>query len=170
MTVNVSFVSFLNFLVGNLEANCTIVASQKGQIGKHPKAGESRMPGKQLLIVDDDITSLDIISLLFEKKGFFVCRGSDGAAAVTGCEETKPDLVILDLMMPGMNGIEAATAIRNSGYKQPIVAFTASSDPALHKNALAAGCNSVLTKPCRAKNLVEQIEAIIASSLESEQL
>jgi len=122
------------------------------------------MSGKQLLIVDDDITSLDIIALFFEKKGFQVSRTSDGAAAVAGCQDNKPDLVIMDLMMPGMNGIEAATAIRNSGYKQPIVAFTASSDPALHQDALAAGCNSVLTKPCRAKSLVEQIEAIIAKS------
>ncbi|HMO19097.1 MAG TPA: response regulator [Oligoflexia bacterium] len=120
------------------------------------------MPKKNLLIVDDDITSLDIIALLFEKKGFRVARTTGGEQAILDCKNNKPDLVIMDLMMPGVNGVEATSAIRASGFTQPIVGFTASSDPALHKDAILAGCNEILTKPCRAKALVERIECIMA--------
>ena len=113
---------------------------------------------KQILVVDDDITSLDIVAFVFEKKGFSVERAADGQAAIDFLRENEVDLAIFDLMMPGMNGDEAVRLIRSQSIsKAPIIAFTAIDDPGLHQRATEAGCNSVLTKPCSTDKLVKEI-------------
>jgi two-component system response regulator ResD len=114
---------------------------------------------KQILVVDDDITSLDIVAFVFEKRGFNVERAADGPAAVQFLKTNQIDLAIFDLLMPGMNGVEAVELIRKSNLTQaPIIAFTAVDDPDLHESAVKAGCNSVLTKPCSTDRLVKEIK------------
>lgn len=113
---------------------------------------------KQILVVDDDITSLDIVSFLFEKRGYTVNRAADGYAALDFLKTNDIDLAIVDLMMPGMNGVETVEQMRTQGLTTaPIIAFTAIDDPQLHDDALQAGCNSVLTKPCPTERLVREI-------------
>lgn len=110
-------------------------------------------------MVDDDITSLDIVAFVFEKRGFNVERAADGPAAVKFLKDEEVDLAIFDLMMPGMNGVEAVEIIRKGGLSSaPIIAFTAVDDPELHERAIKAGCNSVLTKPCSTDRLVKEIK------------
>jgi len=114
---------------------------------------------KQILVVDDDITSLDIVAFVFEKRGFKVERAADGPAAVKFLQDNEIDLAIFDLLMPGMNGVEAVRLIRDGNLsKAPIIAFTAVDDPDLHESAVTAGCNSVLTKPCSTDRLVKEIK------------
>lgn len=113
---------------------------------------------KQILVVDDDITSLDLVSFLFEKQGYSVSRCGDGFAALNFLRENPVDLAIVDLMMPGINGVETILQIRKENLTQaPIIAFTAIDDPQLHDDALEAGCSSVLTKPCPTDRLVREI-------------
>jgi len=113
---------------------------------------------KQILVVDDDITSLDIVSFLFEKRGYTVNRAGDGYAALQFLKSNAVDLAIVDLMMPGINGVDAIAQMRSQKLTEaPIIAFTAIDDPQLHEDALAAGCNSVLTKPCPTERLVKEI-------------
>jgi two-component system response regulator VicR len=120
------------------------------------------MTEKKILLVDDDITSLDIVSVLFEKKGYEVIRTAGGKKAIEVLEELTPDLVLLDLMMPEYNGVEAMQEIRSRGIKVPVIAFTASNDPCLHDLAVEAGCIEVVTKPCRSRVLLEIVEKSIA--------
>jgi CheY-like chemotaxis protein len=120
------------------------------------------MNEKQILLVDDDITSLDIVSVLFEKKGYEVIRKAGGKSAIEALGEITPDLVLLDLMMPEYDGVETMKEIRSMGINVPVIAFTASSDSDLHDLALEAGCVGVITKPCRSKMLIEIVEKSIA--------
>lgn len=113
---------------------------------------------KQILVIDDDITSLDIVSFVFEKQGYTVTRFADGHSAIDFLQNNVVDLTIIDLMMPQINGIDTVRLIRTEKLTDcPIIAFTAVDDPQLHQAAIDAGCNSVLTKPCPTEKLVREI-------------
>ena len=118
--------------------------------------------GKQkILIIDDDVTALDIVDFLFEDNGFEVVRRADAISALECIEAEKPDIALVDLMMPKMNGQECVRQIRKKGLTLPIVAFTALDDPEVHREALDAGCNLVLTKPCKPNILIKHIEEFV---------
>lgn len=121
------------------------------------------MTNPKILIVDDDMTALDIVDFLFEDKGFEVVRRADGQSAVDCVREVNPDVILVDLMMPHMSGQEAVRLIRGQGFRMPIVAFTAVDDPDIHREALSAGCNLVLTKPCKPTLLVQHINQLLNS-------
>lgn len=117
------------------------------------------MSSKHILIIDDDITSLDIISYFFEEKGYQVDRCADGHAAIEYVKKTTPDLLLVDLLMPQINGVETVKRVRSLGLESvPIIAFTAVDDPELHREAMEAGCNEVLTKPCPTDKLLKHIQ------------
>lgn len=116
---------------------------------------------KNILIIDDDVTALDIVDFLFEEKGFEVARYTDGISALASIKTKTPDIVLIDLMMPQMNGQETVRQMRAFGLGAPVVAFTALDDPDIHQEALDAGCNLVLTKPCKPATLVAEIERLL---------
>lgn len=116
---------------------------------------------RNILFVDDDITSLDIMAILFEKKGFQVSRSADGNQAVSAVGESEPDIVVVDLMMPEVDGVKTVEKMREAGFEKPVIAFTASNDIELHNKALAAGCAKVLTKPCKAQLLVQSVSELL---------
>ena len=122
------------------------------------------MSGKRILIIDDDVTALDIVDYLFEEKGYDVVRRADGISALECVEEVEPDIILIDLMMPRMNGQECVRQIRGKGIEVPVVAFTALDDPEVHQEAMDAGCNVVLTKPCKPNKLVVEIEKLLAQA------
>jgi CheY-like chemotaxis protein len=119
------------------------------------------MSEKKILIIDDDVTALDIVDFLFEDKGFEVVRRTDGISALDCLAQVNPDIILIDLMMPEMNGQECIGHIRSKGFNTPIVAFTALDDPEVHKEATDAGANLVLTKPCKPAVLVKHIESLL---------
>ena len=103
------------------------------------------MAERKILIIDDDVTALDIVDFLFEDHGYEVVRRADGQSALDYIETEIPDIILIDLMMPGMNGQECIKLLRSRGVKVPIVAFTALDDPEVHKEVLENGGNLVLT-------------------------
>jgi CheY-like chemotaxis protein len=115
----------------------------------------------RILIVDDDITALDIVDILFEGQGFEVIRHPSALSALENLQEAKPDVILIDLMMPRMAGQECVRQMRSQGIKVPIVAFTALDDPRVHQEACDAGCTKVLLKPCKSKELVKEIESLL---------
>ncbi len=119
---------------------------------------------KKILIIDDDMTALDIVDYLFEDKGYEVVRAADGQSAIDTVEQVKPNAILVDLMMPKMNGQETVRQIRKLGVDVPIVAFTALDDPEVHQEALDAGCNLVLTKPCKPNVLIKHIEELLVDA------
>jgi CheY-like chemotaxis protein len=119
------------------------------------------MAGKKILIIDDDMTALDIVDFLFEEKGYNVVRRADGITALECVEQEQPDIILIDLMMPRMSGQEAVRQIRAKGIRVPIVVFTAVDDPEVHHEALEAGSDVVITKPCKPDALVKSVEKLL---------
>ena len=116
---------------------------------------------RKIMIIDDDVTALDIVDFLFEEKGFEVIRRADGISALECIDSIDPDIVLIDLMMPKMNGQETVRQLRKKGITVPVVAFTALDDPDIHQEAVDAGCNLVLTKPCKPNILVQHIQNLL---------
>ncbi|NBW39745.1 response regulator [bacterium] len=116
---------------------------------------------KKILIIDDDMIALDIVDLLFEEHGFEVIRSSDGCRAISAIDDTAPDIVLVDLMMPKMSGQECIQALRAKGLNVPIVAFTAIDDPEVHADVETLGGSLVLTKPCKPSLLLKEVEALL---------
>lgn len=112
-------------------------------------------------LVDDDITSLDITSYLVENRGYKVERSADGAKAIKEIQASAPDVLVVDLLMPEIDGIETVQQVRKLGFTGPIIAFTAVDDSDLHERAREAGCQEILTKPCRPEKLIATIERIL---------
>lgn len=115
----------------------------------------------RILIIDDDITALDLIDLLFRKSGFESMRLLSGLSANKTIVEYKPDVLLIDLMMPDISGADTIKAIRADGHDLPIIAFTAQSDSDYQDLALQAGANQVLTKPYSTSKLVTLISEYV---------
>jgi DNA-binding response OmpR family regulator len=122
------------------------------------------MHSRTILIVDDDLTSLDLIDLLFDRAGFQVIKSVDGKSALETLNVSNPDIILIDLMMPGMNGKDCIEKVRASGINVPIIAFTALQDPGYHLQTMSVGADIVLTKPCKPEKLIKHVNKLLGIS------
>lgn len=114
------------------------------------------MPGR-VLVVDDDTALAEMIGIVLDSEGYDPTFCSDGALAVAKFRDEEPDLVLLDVMLPGMDGIEICEAIRaESGV--PIIMLTAKSDTTDVVRGLEAGADDYIVKPFDPKELVARIK------------
>lgn len=112
----------------------------------------------KILVVDDDPAINEMLTIVLEAEGFATESVTDGAAAVPAFRSTQPDLILLDLMLPGMNGIDICREIRKeSGV--PIVMLTAKTDTVDVVLGLESGADDYITKPFKPKELVARIRA-----------
>lgn len=108
--------------------------------------------GKRILIADDNEDALTVTSTLLRLQGYEVLAVDDGREAVAAVSAFRPDMVILDINMPGLDGYQAAAAVRRQpGAPAPlIVALTARNEPADVERAYAAGFDRHIVKPATA--------------------
>lgn len=118
---------------------------------------------KKILVVDDDIHATTLFKTLFTAKGFEALVVNDSEIAVDVAKSEKPDLIILDLMMPAPNGFVVCRELRADPKFSdiPIVIFTAMGDNESKEAALEAGADEFLTKPFRVEDLMQRIRALI---------
>jgi len=117
----------------------------------------------RILVVDDDTALAEMIGIVLRTEGFEPHFCADGQEAVEVFRETKPDLVLLDLMLPGVDGIEVCRRIRQeSGV--PILMLTAKSDTADVVKGLESGADDYMVKPFNPKELVARIRARLRPS------
>jgi two-component system response regulator MtrA len=110
----------------------------------------------KILVVDDDTALAEMIGIVLRTEGFEPSFCADGAIAIDSYHATKPDLILLDLMLPGMDGIEVCSRIRaESGV--PIIMLTAKSDTADVVKGLECGADDYMVKPFNPKELVARI-------------
>ncbi len=103
-----------------------------------------------ILVVDDDIALAEMIGIVLENDGYRVVFCSDGSQALSQFQEHNPDLVLLDVMLPGMDGFDVCRAIRRVS-DAPIVMLTARSDTADVVTGLEAGADDYVPKPFKPK-------------------
>jgi two-component system response regulator MtrA len=112
----------------------------------------------RVLVVDDDPALSEMLSIVLRGEGFDTAVVSDGPRALPAVRELRPDVVLLDLMLPGMNGIDVCRAIRaESGV--PIVMLTAKSDTVDVVLGLESGADDYVIKPFKPKELVARMRA-----------
>jgi pilus assembly protein CpaE len=123
------------------------------------------MPAK-ILIVDDDLQSLKLIGLMLQRRGYTIDAARGGTQAVSKAEAEPPDLVILDVMMPDMDGLEVCRRLRaNSKTSRiPIIMFTAKMLISDKVEGFQAGADDYLTKPIHPNELAAHVEAALQRS------
>lgn len=121
------------------------------------------MSKQQILIVDDDEDILNFLEYNISNAGYQVFTAVNGIEALAIAKKNKPDLILLDLMMPGMDGVEVCTELRqNKGHYQPLIVFlTARAEDYSQVAALEAGGDDYLIKPIRPRLLISKIESIL---------
>lgn len=115
------------------------------------------MPQK-ILVVDDDPAISEMLTIVLSAEGFDTIAVTDGALAVETATREQPDLILLDLMLPGMNGIDICRAIRQHSAV-PIIMLTAKTDTVDVVLGLESGADDYVNKPFKAKELVARIRA-----------
>ncbi len=121
------------------------------------------MMQKKILVADDEKDIVELIAYNLEQEGFAVCRAFDGRKAWEMVHADKPDLVILDLMMPAMPGMEVCRMIRRQAETAaiPIIMLTAKTDPVDKILGLEIGADDYITKPFHVRELIARVRAVL---------
>jgi len=121
------------------------------------------MPEK-ILVVDDDIDTLRLVGLMLQRQGYQIVAASNGQQALQMAKAEKPDLVLLDVMMPDMDGYEVTRRLRSDAVTSsvPIIMFTAKTQVDDKVTGFEAGADDYLTKPTQPRELFAHVKAVLA--------
>ena len=119
--------------------------------------------GIKILLVDDDPDVIEIIRFNLDQEGYLISTASDGKKAIEEADREVPHLIIMDVMMPNMDGIEACGLLRKDPrFKETIIMFlTARGEDYSHVAAFDAGADDYVTKPVKPKILVSKVKALL---------
>jgi DNA-binding response OmpR family regulator len=115
---------------------------------------------EKVLVVDDELSLRDTLEYNLKKQGYQVETAADGNAALSKARESKPDVIILDIMLPGMDGFEVCRAIRKE-MTTPILMLTARDDEIDRVVGLEVGADDYLTKPFSMRELIARVKALL---------
>jgi CheY-like chemotaxis protein len=117
----------------------------------------------KILLVEDNEMNRDMLSRRLARKGFEVVMAVDGGQAVSMAESERPDLILMDMSLPVIDGWEATRRVKASATTGhiPIIALTAHAMSGDREKALGAGCNDYDTKPIEMPRLLEKIDALL---------
>ncbi|MGI8925495.1 MAG: response regulator [Tepidiformaceae bacterium] len=120
----------------------------------------------KILLVEDNEMNADMLTRRLQRRGFVVVVAVDGAEGVAKSKTERPDLVLMDMSLPVMNGWEATRAIRADPATAalPVIALTAHSMPGDREKAMEAGCNDYDVKPVDLPRLLEKMAALGVSA------
>lgn len=121
------------------------------------------MANERILIVDDDSNICELLRLYFEKDGFQADIVTDGIKALEIFESIKPDLVLLDIMLPGMDGWQICREIRKTS-QTPIIMLTAKGETFDKVLGLELGADDYITKPFETKEVIARVKAVLRRS------
>ena len=118
---------------------------------------------KKVLVADDKATGRELVRTVLENSGYQVFEASDGTQAVAEASRIRPDLIILDIHMPGLDGFEVIEKLRaDSDFAAiPIIALTASAMMGDRERAMTAGFTGYITKPIRLDALRAEVERLL---------
>ncbi|TKT11420.1 response regulator transcription factor [Streptomyces galbus] len=114
-----------------------------------------------MLVVDDDPTVAEVVTGYLDRAGYVVDRAGDGPAALARAAGHRPDLVVLDLMLPGMDGLEVCRRMRADSGPVPVIMLTARGDEDDRILGLEVGADDYVTKPFSPRELVLRVESVL---------
>lgn len=117
-----------------------------------------------ILVADDDMDIRDLVAFKLEQAGFDVTAVDNGLAALTAARQVLPDLVVLDVMMPGMSGIDVCRELRadRNTSTLPIILLTARAQEGDVEVGFGVGADDYIVKPFSPRELVSRVEAVLA--------
>ena len=121
----------------------------------------ARAPEARLLVVDDEPNIVELLSASLRFSGFHVVSAGDGRAALKLAREERPDLIVLDVMMPGMDGFEVVRRLRSEGLRCPVVFLTAKDGTDAKIQGLTLGGDDYVTKPFSLEEVIARIRAVL---------
>lgn len=123
-------------------------------------AEPASQPALTVLVVEDQIEMRAIVSAYLERHGYRVLSTDNGADAVRRAREDRPDLIFMDVSVPGMDGIRATAEIKRDPATRaiPVVILTAHPYGSVGRRAVDAGCDGWLNKPCDPRRLLQEVQ------------
>jgi two-component system alkaline phosphatase synthesis response regulator PhoP len=118
------------------------------------------MAGKRILIVDDDKKTVELVRLYLTRDGHKVLTANDGVEALRQAREQHPDLIVLDLMLPGINGLEVCRTLREES-DVPVIMLTARSTDEDKLHGLGTGADDYVTKPFSPRELAARVLTVL---------
>ena len=118
----------------------------------------------RILLVEDDETNADMLSRRLQRRGHEVVLATDGEEAVQMARSHRPELILMDMSLPRLDGWEATRRIKDAGATRsiPVIALTAHALPGERQRALDAGCDDYDTKPVELDRLLDKIDAALS--------
>ncbi len=118
------------------------------------------MTGKRVLVVDDDVKTVELVKLYLNRDGYRVLTAYDGVEALRLARESHPDLIVLDLMLPGIDGLEVCRILRDES-DVPIIMLTAKTTDQDKLTGLELGADDYVTKPFSPRELAARVRAVL---------
>ncbi|MCX4095926.1 MtrAB system response regulator MtrA [Nocardia sp. alder85J] len=124
-----------------------------------PVQNRDRQVKPRILIVDDDLALTEMLTIVLGKQGYEPYAINNGAQALDAVRDLRPDLVLLDLMLPGMNGVDVCRTLRGESVNVPILMLTAKTDTIDVVVGLESGADDYVAKPFKPKELIARVRA-----------
>lgn len=113
-----------------------------------------------IVVAEDEDSNYELVRIVLSKR-YRLVRAHNGIEAVTSCEDERPDLVLMDIRMPEMNGLDATRIIKEVNHDIPVIALSAYAFDENIREAMAAGCDEFMAKPFRVEDLLDTVEKYI---------
>ena len=115
---------------------------------------------KTILVVEDEDSNYELVKIVLQKR-YRLLRAHNGIEAVQMNEDEHPAMILMDIRMPGMNGLDATRIIKEVSHNTPVVALSAYAFDEDIRQAKAAGCDEFMSKPFRVENLIEVVRKYV---------
>jgi two-component system, cell cycle response regulator DivK len=122
-----------------------------------------------ILVIEDNEKNMYLVTFILEKSGYRVLQATDGLAGIRMAREEKPDLILLDILLPFMDGYDIARQLTSTGElgRTPIVAVTSYAMSGDREHALAAGCTGYIEKPINPATFLTEVEQYLGGKKEN---
>jgi two-component system, cell cycle response regulator len=117
----------------------------------------------KILVVEDEVTTLKLIKIVLQREGYQIVTATSGSEGLRKAQEFKPDHMILDIVLPGMDGFQVCQYLRREPEtaEMPVIMFSGLDRPSEQQRAFEAGGDDYLTKPVKMADLLEKVRAAL---------